>query len=178
MRYPGAFSPLDNWLSDLGNPLANPSGAVFYNAGCIITGLELVGFYLGLGQWPAGGKKARVLLSIGQAAGIVSSFCLVLAAVFPLGAHTSLHAFWSKMLSVFMGFFLTFSATALMRHPRFMKWIAYYAYLTALVNFIYGVFLHDVFVAEWIAIGMFIIYVLLVAFNARALTVETSHDTP
>jgi len=39
------------------------------------------------------------------------------------------HSFWSGMLSVAMGFFLTFSATALLKHPVFRKWIAYYAFL-------------------------------------------------
>ena len=31
--YPTAYSPLTNWLSDLGNPLQNPSGAIYYKIG-------------------------------------------------------------------------------------------------------------------------------------------------
>ena len=36
LKYPGAYGPLTNWLSDLGNPLDNPSGAIFYRLGCVL----------------------------------------------------------------------------------------------------------------------------------------------
>jgi hypothetical membrane protein len=169
LKYPGAYGPLTNWLSDLGNPQANPSGSIFYNLGCILTSLVLIVFYIGLRQWYTGDRKMKVLMMIAMAAGILSSVSLILAAIFPLGDHTSIHSFWSKMISIFLGFFLTFSATALLKNRPFIKWFAYYAFLTALVNFIYGVFLHSVFVAEWISIGMFMIYVFMIAFNSRLL---------
>ena len=167
LRYPGAYGPSTNWLSDLGNPVLNPAGAVFYNAGCILAGLELAVFYLGLGLWKTGDRKMAALLSIAQLAGLTASLCLVLSAVFPLGSHTAAHEFWSKIVSIFMGFFLTFSATALLKNRSFIRWFGYYAFLAAAVNFVYGVFLHSVFLAEWISIGMFIIYILMLAFNSR-----------
>ena len=168
-RYPGSYGPSSNWLSDLGNPLVNPSGAIYYNLGCILTGLELNIFYSGLSQWNTGDKKMRVLLAVAQTAGVIASFSLVFAALFPLGTHTAAHEFWSKMISVFMGFFLTFSATALLKHRAFIRWFGYYAFFAAAVNFTYGVFLHSVYLAEWISIGMFIVYVFMVAYNSRSL---------
>ena len=45
--FPSAFSPIVNYLSDLGNSAFNPKGAWFYNAGCILTGLALFPFYAG-----------------------------------------------------------------------------------------------------------------------------------
>jgi hypothetical protein len=170
LQYPGTYRPTTNWLSDLGNPLANPSGAVFYNLGCILTSLVLIIFYIGLRQWYVGDKKMKILLIIAQVSGVLSSFSLILAALFPLGAHSSIHSFWSAMIAVFLGFFLTFSATALLKHRAFIKWFAYYAFLAALVNFIYGAFLHSVFFAEWVSIGMFIIYVFTVTYNSRLLS--------
>jgi hypothetical protein len=66
----------------------------------------------------------------------------------------------------FAGFFLTFSATILLRHPHTPKWLAYFGFLAALINFIYGAFLNSVFIAEWAAIGLFIIYVLMISGNS------------
>ena len=145
-------------------------GSIFYNLGCILTSLVLIVFYFGLRQWNTGDRKMKVLLTIAQATGVLASVSLILAAIFPLGAHTPIHSFWSKIVSVFLGFFLTFSATALLKHRVFIKWFAYYAFLTALVNFVYGAFLHSVFVIEWISIGMFMIYVAMVAYNSWLLS--------
>jgi hypothetical protein len=172
LHYPSAYGPMTNWLSDLGNPQASPSGAIFYNLGCILTSLVLVPFYLGLRSWNTGEKKMKMLLTITQIVGVSSAVFLILAAIFPLGPYTSMHSFWSAMLSVAIGFFLTFSATAFWKHPSFKRWIAYYAFLAALVNFAYGMseaIGYKFFVGEWVAIGMFVIYIFLIAYNSRTL---------
>jgi Protein of unknown function (DUF998) len=172
LQYPDAYGPLTNWLSDLGNPQASPSGALFYNLGCILTSVVLFIFFTSIGKWNNGNKKMRMLLTIAQIMGIFSACSLILAALFPLGPHTSTHSFWSSMLTVGIGFFLTFSATAFLRHPAFMRWIAYYAFLAALVNFIYALseaIGYKFFIGEWVAIGMFIVYLFLIANNSRVL---------
>jgi hypothetical membrane protein len=166
LRYPVAYSPTTNWLSDLGNPLINQSGAIFYNLGCILTGLVLIAFYLGLREWVNDNKRLKVLLTIAQIVGILSSIFLIIAALFPLGSHTSIHEISGKMHIILLGFFLTFSATAIIRHPVLAKWPAYFGFIVAVANFVYGAFLYSVFVAEWLAIGMFIIYVLMISFSS------------
>ena len=50
-RYPLPYSPMSNWLSDLGNANLNPSGALFYNIGIVATGGLLLLFFLGLSEW-------------------------------------------------------------------------------------------------------------------------------
>lgn len=45
-NFPLAYSPFANWLSDLGNPIINPTGAFSYNLGCVLTGLCLMFFSL------------------------------------------------------------------------------------------------------------------------------------
>jgi hypothetical membrane protein len=121
LRYPGAYGPLTNWLSDLGNPLDNPSGAIFYRLGCVLSGAALVLFYLKLGTWNTGSKKTRVLLTVAQCTGVFSAVCLIITGIFPLGTSTEIHSLWSMMLYVSLGFFLTFSATALMKNPAFKE---------------------------------------------------------
>jgi hypothetical membrane protein len=177
IRYPDAYSPLRNWLSDLGNPLINQSGALFYNLGCVLTGVVLIAFFIGLREWIDESKRLKILLTIAQIAGILSSVLLIITALFPLGSHTSIHEISGKMHVIFLGFFLTFSATVLLRHPVLRKWPAYFGFLTAVVNFVYGAFLHSVFVAEWVAIGMFIIYVLMISFNSLHVKTKWKNET-
>jgi hypothetical protein len=169
LKYPSPYSPLTNWLSDLGNPLANPSGAVFYRLGCALAGAALIIFYVKLGIWNAGARRTRVLLTIAQCAGVFSAVSLIVTALFPLGTSTAVHSLWSMMLYVSLGFFLTFSATAFMKNPFFKKGFGYYAFVTAGVNFVFGAILHEVFWAEWTSVGMFMAYVLMMAYNSVAL---------
>ena len=169
LKYPGAYGPLTNWLSDLGNPLNNPSGAIFYRLGCMLSGAALVLFSLKLGIWNTGSKKTRVLLTVAQCTGVFSAVCLIITGIFPLGTSTEIHSLWSIMLYISLGFFLTFSATALMKNPAFKKGFGYYAFLTAAVNFVFGAILHEMFWAEWISVGMFIVYVPMIAYNSIAL---------
>ncbi|MBD3339254.1 MAG: hypothetical protein GF353_09095 [Candidatus Lokiarchaeota archaeon] len=49
--FPSSFSPVDNWLSDLGNSSYNPNGAIFYNLGCILTGIALFPFFGSMVVW-------------------------------------------------------------------------------------------------------------------------------
>jgi hypothetical protein len=165
-HYPLAYSPFANWLSDLGNPILNPTGAFSYNLGCVLTGLCLTFFSLGLAIWNNGEKKRRVLVTSMQVAGILSALCLIVSALFPLGTQTLIHTISGKTHIFFAGFFLTFSATILLRRPSTPQWLAYFGFLAAWINFIYGAFLHAVFIAEWAAIGLFILYVLMVSANS------------
>ncbi len=165
-NYPLAYSPFANWLSDLGNPIINPGGAFSYNLGCILAGLCLAFFFLGLEIWNDGDQKQRTLLTIAQVTGILSSLALIVSAFFPLGAQTLIHTISGKAHIFFTGFFLTFSATVLLKQPQPPKWLAYFGFLVALINFIYGAFLRSVFIAEWAAIGLFILYVLMISGNS------------
>ncbi len=61
-RYPLPYSPLNNWLSDLGNVDVNPAGALFYNIGIVTTGLLLVLFFLGLSVWKMSTNRIQQLM--------------------------------------------------------------------------------------------------------------------
>ena len=161
--YPGNYFPFKNWLSDLGNPLASPTGSWIYNLGCIIAAISLIFFSIGLRIWDDGNKRRKLLLLIAQVTNIISAVALIITAIFPLGSHTQIHSISGKIHIIFMGFFLTFSATILLKFPNITKWIPAYGFASALVNFIYGAILYRVFIAEWIAIGMYIFYVVILS---------------
>jgi hypothetical protein len=163
LNYPLAYSPFKNWLSDLGNPIINPNGAFSYNLGVVLTGLCLILFCLGLEIWNNADKRRRILVRIMQAMGILAFLTLIVSAFFPLGAHTLIHQISGKLHIFFVGFFLALSASVLLRLAHAPKWLAWFSILVALINFIYGAFLYSVFIAEWVAIGAFILYVLMIS---------------
>jgi len=166
LLYPISYNPIDNWLSDLGNPLVNTNGALLYNLGCIIAGLSLIVFSLGLRIWDNGEKKRGVLLAIAQVSNIISAISLIITALFPLGVQTQVHEVSGKIHIIFAGFFLTFSATILLRLLKTLKLLAIFGLVSAAINFIYGAFLYAVFILEWFAIGMFILYVILISIHS------------
>jgi len=107
----------------------------------------------------------KFLLTTAQIAGILSALSFMITAIFPLGYNDSMHSFWSKMLVVFLGFFEAFSASSLRRRPHRVKWMPYYGFLIAIINFMLGVsfFFADFFLGEWIMVVMFIVYVIILA---------------
>lgn len=173
--YPKAFTPMTNWLSDLGNPKVNLSGALFYNAGCILTACMLIVFYFGFRKIAKGKKKAKVLLSIAWLAGICASLALITASTFPLGAFTKIHSTASSVLFFALTYFEAFSATVILIQPEFPKWLGIYGLLTATGTFIFGVLI-NIYPGEWITIAAFIVYVLLIS-NSPRFSIKSSLQT-
>jgi len=158
-HYPQPYSPLRNWLSDLGNTLVNTGGGFVYNFGCIATGCILVFFFVGLNAWRTGDRVSGRLLTIAQAPGVFSSAALILSAAYNIGENPELHSKFSMYLAIGLTWFLSFANTAFLRHPRFRKRVGVYGFLAAAATFSYGV-LYNTPIGEWIAIGMFVSYVL------------------
>jgi hypothetical protein len=131
--------------------------------GCIIAAISLIFFSLGLRIWDDGNRRIKLFLLIAQVTNIISAVALMITAIFPLGPNTQIHAISGKIHIIFMGFFLTFSATMLLKFPKIAKWIPVFGFVSALVNFIYGAILYRVFIAEWVALGMFIFYVVILS---------------
>ena len=84
--FPSMVNPLYIWLSNLGNVELNPSGAIFFNLGCIITGLILIPFFIGLYQWNLQKTLNKILLIIGQSLGYLNQY-YDHGGCFPRNAH-------------------------------------------------------------------------------------------
>jgi len=163
LLYPVKYSPFKNWLSDLGNPFLNPTGSWIYNLGCVIAAISLMFFSIGLRIWDDGNKKRKLLLLIAQVTNIISAIALIITALFPLGPYTQIHTISGKIHIIFIGFFLAFSSTLLLRFPNMPKWVPIYGFASTVVNFIYGAFLYRVFIFEWASLGMLIVYVIILS---------------
>lgn len=159
--YPGHYTPIGNWLSDLGNPNYNPQGYIFFNLGCIVTGLLLIPFFMGLSPWKSRGfaseesisnkstepkvsreytepvstyhDKYKYLLKAAQAVGIASSFFLVMIGFFPENIK-SWHWIWSALFFLSLLVTLIILNVFLWKHPRFPSQVVYYGLLVVLMD--------------------------------------------
>ncbi|MHA1297635.1 MAG: DUF998 domain-containing protein, partial [Promethearchaeota archaeon] len=148
--FPPPFSPLTNWLSDLGNSTYNPNGALFYNLGCILTGASLFPFFIGLYIWKFNELWNKILVYINQVIGCFAGFSLILIGVFSedfIGPHI----FWSNVFFETILFVLLITPIALFRHEKFIKWIAIYGIGVFIIDLIF-VFSINEPILEWFTV--------------------------
>jgi hypothetical protein len=163
-----AMNPLGNWLSDYGNPVLNPSGALLYNLGCILTTVLLALFYIGLGQWYRGGhapKKYSVCYIFAQITGLAACVFLVLASLVPLGTNESLHGTFSMLNMIGMDSFLSFTAVAVFMNPEVNSLIGVLGFFTSFFNIVTTNAFTDLYIAEWIYFLLFMAFVALITAN-------------
>lgn len=159
------IAPLTNWLSDLGNPNLNSSGALYYNLGCILAASLLVLFYTGISQWYRGKavpKKFMFSYLFARISGYVAAAFLVLASLFPLGTSTAIHSFFSQYNMIGINCFMSFMAVAFIMHPAGKKGLAALGLAATAFNIITTNAFTDLYIAEWIYFGLFIIYVSII----------------
>lgn len=167
-RYPLPFSPLQNWLSDLGNQIDNPQGAIFYNTGVILTALLLGAWFVGLSKWRLTNNVAHQrLLAIAQVTGILSIIGLIMSALNPINMP-EVHSFWSQIHFILSGIAFGFSVTALRYHTHFSNRILYLGIGSAALPFLMYTFGEGrAYWMEWIAVALFILYILSVGNRSR-----------
>lgn len=131
--YPTHYSPLYEWLSNLGNVNFNPIGAAFFNWGCIITAIILMPFFAGLYRWNPVKKWAKVLLILGIILGIFASISLIGVGVFP---ETNLQMHILAASGVFGSLFIIIIllSIALFKHEKFMPIVAYWGIIAVLIT--------------------------------------------
>lgn len=169
IRYPLPYSPMNNWLSDLGNPELNPHGSVFYNIGITSTGLLLVMFFLGLVVWKLESNKAQIImLRLTQIFGVLGSSCMVLSGIYPISRY-EVHAFWSTSLYVLLSSAFIFSAAMLRYHQGIPRWLLFLGIFPA-VMVILTSFFQTIYLLEWFTVLLFLCYVTLLAFTTAKYT--------
>jgi hypothetical protein len=168
--YPTAYSPLTNWLSDLGNPLQNPSGAVYYKIGGVLTSSVLILFFAGMYSWRAKDKRTNFFVWASIVSGVLLAVSFMVTAIFPLGVATAIHSFFSIFRFVFTGFFEVFSACAIRRMPDHLRWLPPFGIALAMINFAVCVSFNfvNLYVGEWITVALFIGYILTLSVSKKA----------
>ena len=165
-RYPMAYSPLTNWLSDLGSHVLNPHGAVFYNTGIVITGLLIFIFFLGLRRLIIkDNRRQKAMVFVTQGFGFLGAIALIMSAVYSIDV-LNLHSFWSVSMYVMLGTAFGFSVAALRYHPACPKWLLACGIIVALTDILSGVFgaSHTM---EWVTVALFLFYVSAIVIGTK-----------
>jgi len=173
--FPTAFSPVQNYLSDLGNSSFSPKGAVFYNVGCILTGLALFPFFTGLYKWYPSKRWRKLLLVVTQILGLFSALSLVMIGVFSED-YMAQHLFWSELFFIFNLAVLFFANISLITDRRFIRSIGYYGLAVAVINVLFLAF-GSTPLLEWFTVFTALGYVGLLAYNTHKLSLLTKSFT-
>lgn len=163
LLFPAPFSPIVNYLSDLGNSTFSPRGAWFYNAGCVLTGLALFPFFVGFRKWHTPEKWRRFMIAATQAVGFMSALSLIMIGLFSED-YLPQHLFWSDLFFAFNLIVLILANASLLTRLNFIKGIGYYGLGVAVVNLLFVV-LSSTPLLEWFTVFTALGYVALLAYN-------------
>lgn len=161
--YPTPYSPVTNWLSDLGNTSFNPVGAIVYNIGCVLTGIVLFPFFASLHKWYTHEKWRKISLIATQLVGFFAAFSLVMIGVFSEDFMEQ-HVFWSSVFFVLNLVVLILVGLSLFTHPSYIKSVAYYGFVVAGINMVF-VLVYDTPLFEWFTVFTALGYVGLLVYN-------------
>ena len=162
--FPLPYSPIDNWLSDLGNSGYNPNGAIFYNIGCILTGSALFPFYTGLYKWYREERWYKIFMIIIQFIGCFSGFAEIMIGVFSEDFYRE-HVFWSNVFFIVLLILLILGSMALFLHPKFIKTIGIYGIIVCMIGILFVFFAWTPLI-EWFMSFSAQGYVALIVYNS------------
>ncbi|MFX1313310.1 MAG: DUF998 domain-containing protein [Promethearchaeota archaeon] len=172
---PPTFSPLKNYMSNLGNYSFNPNGALFYNVSMTISGFLFVIFFIGLSLWYNGIAIDKKLLITTQILGCLLAIVIILTSIVSEDFNKPLHTFWS-IIAGSLGFLVNmFLAIYLIRQKEAIKKISYSIFI--LIGF-YIIFLFILiptkfyFLAEWILRTLGDINLILITYNLKNIFVN------
>ncbi|UCE10945.1 MAG: DUF998 domain-containing protein [Candidatus Thorarchaeota archaeon] len=176
--YPGHISPLDNYLSVLGNSSLNPSGAIFYNLAVILAGISLIPFYVGLFQ-TFGEEGRNRILTLAMTIGVLNTVAIMMSGVFSEDVY-DIH--YLASFSIFLTWIpvLLLTNLALLNQGGFIMWTSRYGLVLGVIDtlFMFYVLLFGTdtgAIIEWVTIFSFVAWTVLLAIpslrNYRALSV-------
>ncbi|MBY8996679.1 MAG: DUF998 domain-containing protein [Candidatus Thorarchaeota archaeon] len=170
--YPAPFGPSNHYLSRLGNFNYSPFGAYFYNWGCILTGLALVPFFIGLKIWQIENPIQRIIMVIGQVLGVASGFGLLAIGVFSEDQGAP-HMTASSTFFTIIFFVLILITIALMLNSRFNKIVGVYGFGITLSSLAFALTVGGP-LTEWYTVFGALLFVGLIAIDSMKL--KNSHQ--
>ena len=136
LLYPTPYNPLFAWLSNLGNIYLNPSGAIFFNLGCILSGIIMIPFFAGLYEWKPIKKLSKISVNSWN---VTWNLCICIV---NNGGCISRNTFTTTFVAaagVFSSLFIIIIllSVALFNHPKFIRLIAYYGIIPIVIDIIF-----------------------------------------
>ena len=133
--FSGPYTPLNNWLSDLGNSNYNPQGAIFFNLGCIITGILIIPFFMEFSRWKKESGSNRLLI-MAQIMGILSALFLIMIGIFP-ETYEPWHWICSALFFLSLPLSLILVSLSLWNNLQFMRKVTFYGLVVMVVDYFY-----------------------------------------
>ena len=173
-HYQQPFTPLNNFLSQLGNSNLNPTGAIYYNLAVILAGTTAILFYRHLNQWYKK-KSGKQLPKYTPTLFTLNALAVALSGVFPESTNYPLHVAASYMIFITFIPILLQVNKALQQLPGYPKPISYYGYLVAAINAILLIAVTAQFmgtgpaigsIMEWLAVFTYLGWITALALNA------------
>jgi len=166
--YPWAFSPMTNWISDLGNTWLNPRGSVLFRADMVVVGVGLAAFFLGLRALTHGQRLlTKVLIVLAQLSGLVASVALAMTGVFSENQESA-HALWATVLFVALAATVMLLGWGVLSHPGVPTWISCFA-LAACAADIVSLVARSHWL-EWVAVPLLLVFVAQVSYGTLKVT--------
>lgn len=169
--YNGSYSPFDNWISDLGSSSKNPTGDIYFNIGCILTGITIFIAAIGLVRWKTTNRKQNNLILLSQFCGVLMALALIMVGIFSEDYGT-IHRFWAALFFILLLIFMIVVNISLKNHIIYMREIWYYAFISITIDLIFmftfsiGVHLP---ILEWLAVLSGLIWIGLLGYNTLKL---------
>jgi len=177
--YPQPYSPLFDWLSNLGNAYLNHWGAVFFNWGCIITGIILIPFIMNFYRWDTGKISEKILLGATIVLGVFASISLIGVGIFP-ETHIHIHVLAATGVFELLFLIVILMSAAIFNHPKFMISVGFIGAVAVIIDLLFITFLslpsyHDALASihstipipglEWSAVFSSLIWLAALSFN-------------
>ncbi len=174
--YPWAFSPMTNWISDLGNTWLNPRGAFLFRIDMVVVGVGLAIFFVGLRALTRGQRlRTRLLIVLAQFSGLVASLALVMTGIYSENQESA-HALWATILFVALAVTVMLIGWGVLYHPGVPGWLSYFALASCTVDVV-SIFARSHWL-EWVAIPLMLAFVVQVSYGAWRATSNSAAQGP
>jgi hypothetical membrane protein len=175
MLYSGSYSIVGNWISDLGSSNKNPIGHLYFNIGCVLTGVAIIISVVGLVKWKTTNRKHDKLILLSQYCGILMAFALTMVGLFSED-YGIIHRIWAIVFFISLLIFMIIVNFALKKHTNYIRWIWYYSVVSILIDFIFVLTLISglrIPIFEWLAVFSGLIWMGLIGYNTLKLQKPT-----
>lgn len=170
-RFPRTVSPLDTYLSMLGNAHISPDGAIFYNLAVILTGLGEILFFIAIYAFYSQYGR-RWILNIGLLAGLINGVSVSMSGVYAEHINMDAHTTWSYLIFFSLIPVLLAFGLALRGMMGTFVWVTPYGFLVCAIDIILlatvlsgGLGSRQGSTMEWLSVFSYLIWVVLISLH-------------
>ncbi len=175
-RYPQKVSPLDTYLSMLGNADISPQGAIFYNLAVILTGLAEVPFFIAIYVFYSK-YTLKWLLLVGLLAGLLNGLAIFMSGINPLAltGDINAHVTWSYIIFFSLIPVLAAFGLAFWRVNGISRYVGIYGFAVCAIDIFFLVTLLSGNIGaglgsimEWFSVFSYLFWIALISLDVRA----------